>query len=148
MYGYSHAIVSTLLGSSVAWISSGAKHAGISRAFQQATLALGLYVGVNLILVAVALREGLLHLFNYNYYSVQLWLFYNLTLSGVLLWQMYRSMERAREVRGNERHPRSLFIYGVATKNRRSVRFLANWSICLYSVSVDVFAQVIIRKCC
>ena len=98
VYGYSHAIVSTLFGSSVAWISSGAKHAGISRAFRQATLALGVYVIVNAILVAIAVREGLLHLFNYNYYSVQLWLFYNLTLSGVLLWQMYRSMERVREL--------------------------------------------------
>jgi len=78
VYSYSHAIVITLFGGSVGWISSGAKHTGISSAFRQATVALGLYVVTNAILVGIALREGLLHLFNYNYYSVQTWLFYNL----------------------------------------------------------------------
>ncbi len=97
VYAYSHAIVSALLGSSVAWISSGAKHTGISSAFRQATFALGVYVVANAIFVAIALREGLIHIFNYNYYSAQLWLFYNLILSGIILWQMYRTMERVRE---------------------------------------------------
>lgn len=59
-------------------------------------MALGIYVAADTLLVGIAVRDGLLHLFNYNYYSVQLWLFYNLALSGVLLWQMYRTMERVR----------------------------------------------------
>ena len=86
----------TLFGSSVAWIASGAKHTGISSAFRQATLAVSIYILFYAALVELALRERLLHPLNYNYYSVQFWLFYNLILSGALLWQMYKTMEQVQ----------------------------------------------------
>ena len=95
-YSYSHAIFTAFLNSSVGWIPSNAKHVGVSAAFRQVTLAVSLYVLTYLALIALAIRTGMFHLFDYNYYSVQFWMFYNLGLSGALLWQLYRAMENAQ----------------------------------------------------
>jgi peptidoglycan hydrolase-like protein with peptidoglycan-binding domain len=45
--------------------------------------------------MAFAARKGMLHLFDYNYYTVEFWLFYNLLFASFLLWQMYKTIEDA-----------------------------------------------------
>jgi len=97
VYSYSHAIFSTLFGGPVAWIASGAKHTGVSAAFRQATLAVGAYVIAYVGLIAFAFRFGLIHLLDYDYYGVEFWLFYNVTLSSILLWVMYRTIEDIKQ---------------------------------------------------
>ena len=77
----------------VAWLPTNTKMVSTSLAFKQTTLAIGIYVTVYLALVAFALRNGLLQLFNYNYLPLEVWIFYNLIITGILLWTMYRTME-------------------------------------------------------
>ena len=96
MYSYSHAIFARLLKSTVGWIPTNAKYGGITAAFKQATLAVGVYVAAYLALTGLAVHNGMLHLFNYNYFFLQFWMFYNLTFAGMLLWWMYRAMETVR----------------------------------------------------
>ena len=95
-YSYSHAVFCAFLKSTVGWIPTNAKHIGVSKPFKQVTLAVSIYVLVYLSLVALTIRTGIFHLFNYNYYTVQFWLLYNIVLSGTLLWHLYRTMERAQ----------------------------------------------------
>lgn len=94
MYSNTHAIASILMSKTVDWIPTNAKHVSISSAFKEAAIGIALYVFVCLMLVALALRWDLLHLFNYHYLPVQFWIFYNLAFCVVVLWQMYRTMEK------------------------------------------------------
>ena len=92
-YAYSHAVFASVLKSTVAWLPTNTKMVSTSLAFKQTTLAIGIYVTVYLALAAFALRDGLLQLFNYNYFPLEFWIFYNLIITGILLWTMYRTME-------------------------------------------------------
>jgi len=58
--------------------------------------AVGLYLAIYLSLLIAASIGGFVHLFDYQYYSVQFWLFYNLILSIVLFGQMYRFYRTSR----------------------------------------------------
>src|SRR5262249_37568286 len=96
-YSSSHAMVTYFLGKSVGWVSTNAKHIGVSAPFKQATTAVAIYLFFYISLIAYAVRTGRLHIFDYNYYSVQFWIFWNLTFSVLLLYTFYRTMERAYE---------------------------------------------------
>ena len=96
-YASTHALVSVLRGGAVAWIPTNAKQTSVSRAFKQATAIASAYVFAFLILIAVALRFGMLELFDLQYYSVQFWVIWNLALSTILLWTFYRTMEKVEE---------------------------------------------------
>lgn len=97
VYSYSHAICMSLFRRTLGWIPTNTKYVGVSPAFRQATIAVTLYMLVYGALVVEAIQGGLLHLFNYNYYSIQFWIFYNFILSGALLWQMVRTIVQARQ---------------------------------------------------
>jgi cellulose synthase (UDP-forming) len=95
-YSYSHAVISAFLKSTVGWLPTNTKHAGVSIAFKQVTLAVYSYIFLYLVMVAIAFRMNFIHLLNYNYYSVQFWIIYNLSISSVVLWYFYQEMEGAR----------------------------------------------------
>ena len=98
-YSYSHAVFTALLRSSVGWVPTNAKHTGASLAYRQTVVAVCVYVLAYALLVAYGARTGMIHVFNYHYLSIQFWLFYNLILPWVLLWQMYRTMEQMQKSR-------------------------------------------------
>lgn len=99
LYAYSHACIGALLSQKIGWIPTNAKFIGMSsHAFRQATRVVGIYVLVYLLLIALAVRTGTFHVINYNYYSIQFWMFYNLVLSGVLLWHLYRTMDQGQKI--------------------------------------------------
>lgn len=91
LYSYSHAIITALFSSTIGWIPTNTKKIGISSAFRHTIFAVCAYVFAYIVLIAYAVRSGVLHPLNYNYYSIQFWIFYNLILSCVLLWQMYKA---------------------------------------------------------
>jgi cellulose synthase/poly-beta-1,6-N-acetylglucosamine synthase-like glycosyltransferase len=95
-YAYTHAVKTALLGKSVGWISTNAKHSSVSPAFRQTTRAVTAYVMLYLLLVLVALRTGDLHLFDYRYWSVQFWIFWNLLLSTILFVQFQKTIRSMR----------------------------------------------------
>jgi hypothetical protein len=91
---------------------------GISAAFRQATIAICIYISAYLLLTALAIRMNFIHLFDYNYYFLQFWIFYNLFFSGMLLWVMYRTMKeiRTRQVTNSkESSPSSLMVWELKT---------------------------------
>lgn len=95
-YSYSHGVATALLRNSVGWIPTNAKLTSVSTAYRQILKAVSLYVFVYFVLIAFALRYGLLHLLDVNYYSVQFWIFFNLTISCLLLYHLYRFMEHSQ----------------------------------------------------
>ena len=97
IYAYTHAVLSTLFGQSVGWIATGAKQSTVSKAFRNTVIIICIYIFVYIALIAFSSRGGLIHLFNYNYWSVQFWLFYNIALPGIILWQMYAAMARRQK---------------------------------------------------
>ena len=103
MYSYCHSIVAAFLNSSVGWVPTGAKQLNISAAFRQTILAVEVYVLIYMGLLAFAIRKGVVHLFDYNYYPVEFWLFYNLAFSVMVLWHMYRTIESAQLQKITER---------------------------------------------
>lgn len=92
LYAYVHAITTVIMGKSVGWIATNAKHTDVSPAFRQVLTIVYLYIFAYIALIGLAARKGVLHLAILNYYSVQFWLFYNLLLSGMVLASMYRFM--------------------------------------------------------
>ena len=99
-YAYTHAVtIVVLLRRSVGWIPANAKQALYSRAYVQATLTVAAYLLLNLDLVALASRLHLIHIFNYNYYSVQFWIFWDIAFTSVLLFQMFKIMKRMQQER-------------------------------------------------
>lgn len=95
-YAYCHAAATMILGGTVGWIPTNAKHAGVSAAFRQAIIGVSLYVLVNICLIALAVRYKVFHPLDYNYFSVQFWIFYNTGLATLVLWQMYQTMSKAQ----------------------------------------------------
>ncbi len=96
LYASTHALFGVFFGRSVGWVATGAKHTKVSPAFRQTMYAVGLYVVVYALLSGLAALAGLIHLFEFSYYSVQFWLFYNLTLSIILFTKMYKFCRAAR----------------------------------------------------
>jgi cellulose synthase (UDP-forming) len=84
-YAYSHAVLTAFLGKSVGWISTNVKHTSISPAFLQTITLVSTYVCMYLLFVLIGLRTGDIHLFNYRYWSIQFWIFYNFLLSIIIL---------------------------------------------------------------
>lgn len=96
-YAYAHAVKTALLGKSVRWVSTNARHSTVSAAFRQTRGWVRTYVVLYVLLIALGLRSGDIHLLNGDYWSVQFWILWNFTLSAILLWQMsatIRKMER------------------------------------------------------
>ena len=95
-YAYAHAVKTALLGKSVGWISTNAKHTSISPAFRQVSRTVSVYVALYFLLTILALRTGDLHLFDHRYLSIQFWIFWNLVLSFLLLWQLRKTIFQMR----------------------------------------------------
>jgi cellulose synthase (UDP-forming) len=94
IYSNLHAMGSIVFKKPVGWIPTNARHTRISSAFREATVIVGAYLFIYMIFLAIALRQHLVHLLDYNYYSVEFWIFYNGLLTAFLLWQLYRTLER------------------------------------------------------
>lgn len=95
-YAYGHAVITAFASKTVGWIPTNTKTATVSTTFKQATVAASIYVFVDFSLIALAVRTGMLHIFDFNYYSVQFWIFFNLVFSTILLWNLYAAMEQAQ----------------------------------------------------
>lgn len=93
-YSNTHALLSIVFDMTVEWLPTGAKHTRVSLAFLQTTRMVGLYVLVFALLTLLAVRTGDLRLLDYNFWSVQFWIFWNLVLSGTLLWQLCATIIR------------------------------------------------------
>ncbi|MBI2610557.1 glycosyltransferase [Candidatus Kaiserbacteria bacterium] len=94
IYSHGHALLTVCTGRSIGWISTNAKHKLISRAFRQTMFVMATYLLVYVLFIALAVRTGTWHLFDYDYYSVQFWILYNFILSGFLLWYFYKTMDQ------------------------------------------------------
>ncbi len=88
LYAYSHAVFTGLVGKNVGWIPTNARTKSVSSAFNQTTVFIGIYIFFYILCVAVAVKLDGLHLFDYNYYSLQFWIFWNLFFSSLLLHKM------------------------------------------------------------
>ena len=91
-YSNTHAVLSMIFNISVGWVATNSKHTAVSPAFRQTTRLVGLYVVTYASLTILAVWTGDLHLSVYRYWSLQFWIFWNLTLSVVLLWQLNKTM--------------------------------------------------------
>lgn len=80
-----HSVLSVLMGRTVSWIPTNAKHTTISPAFRQTIRIVKAYVATYLLLILLAFRTGDIHLLNINYLSIQFWIFWNLSVACVLL---------------------------------------------------------------
>ncbi|KKS98686.1 MAG: glycosyl transferase family 2 protein, cellulose synthase (UDP-forming) [Candidatus Gottesmanbacteria bacterium GW2011_GWA2_43_14] len=87
IYSSTHAIISVLMRKTVSWIPTNAKHKKVSHAFIQTTNLVGLYLFLYVTLILLAIRTGDLHLLNYDYFSIQFWIFWNILLTIVLFVQ-------------------------------------------------------------
>lgn len=66
-------------------MSTNAKHKSVSSAYQQTIRAVRLYVSVNAFLILIGLRTGDIRLFDWKYWSVQIWIAWNFGFSLMLL---------------------------------------------------------------
>lgn len=96
IYASTHAILSVLMGKTVSWIPTNSKHSKISTAFLQTNRIVMTYLSIYLILILLTIRTGDLHIFNHNYWSIQFWMFWNLGLTSILLWQFLREIKRMK----------------------------------------------------
>lgn len=83
-YAYSHAVFSAIFKKKVAWISTNAKHSSVSKAFRETTNIALFCFGLYIVFILIGFRTGDLHLFNYRYWSVQFWIFFNTLLAGLV----------------------------------------------------------------
>lgn len=115
LYAYSHAVFTGLIGKNVGWIPTNAKVKGVSTAFNQTTVFIGVYTFFYIVFVAIAVRLDGLHLFDYNYYSIQFWIFWNLFFSFLLLYKMLEVIFQA-EIRSLETNPTLAHKISVSAK--------------------------------
>ncbi len=88
-YAYTHAVATVVfLRKSVGWVPANVKYSAYSAAFAQGTFLVATYLFIYSAGVALAVRMGYLHIFEYRYYSVQFWIFWNIFFSSVVLWQL------------------------------------------------------------
>ncbi len=99
-YVNTHAILSVLFNISVGWVATGAKHTKISPAFRQTTAIVTAYIAFYTLLILLAVRTGDLHLFQFKYWSVQFWIFWNFALTLLLFLQLRRTI---RDMKKNVR---------------------------------------------
>lgn len=115
MYAYCHAIATAILGGTVGWIATGSKFAGVSSAYRQTITGLGICILAYIACIGLAVKAGAIHFLDYNYYSLEFWILFNLGLSCMLLWQMYQKMARSQ---------RELVTAGVLEKSS-----FQNWQL-------------------
>lgn len=92
-YTYTHSIISVMMRKTVDWISTNAKYSEVSPAFLQIIRIIVVYVSLYLFLIILAVRTGDIHFLNYNYWSIQFWIFWNLALSTIILWQFANTVK-------------------------------------------------------
>lgn len=90
-YAYSHAVFTGILGKTVNWVSTNAKHKTISMAYSQTTTFVKLYIAAYLVLILVGLRTGYLHVFDPGYWSFEFWIFWNLALTYMFLLNLLKT---------------------------------------------------------
>lgn len=115
LYAYSHAVFTTLLGRSVGWIPTNTKVKGVSSVFNQTTILVGIYIFIYLLFVAAALRMENLQFFNYDYYSIQFWILWNLFFSSLLLHKMLEVIFEA-EIRSMQKAPSLINKLAIGAK--------------------------------
>ena len=91
VYASSHSIISVFKGKSVGWISTNAEHKVVSSAFQQTIKFVRIYIILFFLLILLGFRSGDIHLFDYRYWSVQFWIFWNFSLSFILFRQLLKT---------------------------------------------------------
>ena len=84
-YASMHSVLPVLMGRTVGWIPTNAKHTTVSPVFRQTTRIVNIYVLTYLMLILLAFRTGDIHLLNVNYVSIQFWIFWNLVVACILL---------------------------------------------------------------
>lgn len=115
-YAYAHAVKTAVFRKSVGWVSTNAKHKTVSAAFSQTTTFVGIYVFCYFLLILLGFRTHTIHLFDHHYWSIQFWLFWNLMLSSILLWQLVATKNRMSNqlVRFNYLPVRHIALFSVA----------------------------------
>ncbi len=94
LYSYSHVFFSRLTRNAVGWVPTNAKKTSVSRAFRQTRIFVASYIILYSVLLLMAAQANMLHFFDYNYYSVQFWIFFNFLFTAFLFWQMVRVQNR------------------------------------------------------
>jgi uncharacterized membrane protein len=116
-YAYCHASVTVMLGKTVGWIPTNSKRIGLSSAFRETVAAVAVYVLCYVMLIVFAVRMKLFHFTNYNYLSIEFWILYNLGISCVLLWGLYKTLEGAqkRQLEEEKSNPKNLYRWHIRT---------------------------------
>lgn len=102
MYASTHSVITVLFGRTVEWISTNARHTAVSSAFVQTTRLVTVVVCAYVCAIVIGMRTGDLQLTNYHYWSVQFWIVWNLTLSGVVLWHFRRTIANMQAERAKK----------------------------------------------
>lgn len=87
-FAYTQAIWATLIGKSVTWISTHSKVGSISNAYVAVRRFVLIYVIVSFLLILIGFRTGDIHLFEYKYWSIQFWIFWNFYVADYVLYQL------------------------------------------------------------
>ncbi len=87
-YAYTHAVKTAILGKTVGWIPTNARHSTVSPAFREVTTWVGIYTAISLLFVASGIRGGFFHPIDTDYYTIQFWILFNFVLTAMLLVSM------------------------------------------------------------
>lgn len=120
-YAYSHAVIVSLFRGSVGWVSTNARHSSVSPAYRQTMVVVSTLLTIYFLLLLLGFRTGDIHLLDYRYWSVQFWIFWNVGLSGLLLYQMLRTANVLKN-NGSEHLDSTMGnIFGISLVSPRSI---------------------------
>jgi hypothetical protein len=85
LFTFTHAVFSAFKKKSVPWITTGAKTVKVSQTFQEVKKYVKRYVGISVLLIAIAGLSGLIHPLSIQSYSIYFWLIWNITLGTIFL---------------------------------------------------------------
>jgi len=77
-FSATHALINVLRNKASEWVTTGSKITKVSSAFKETRNLMIFYVAAYTSLIVMAVVTEKIHLFNWNYYSLQFWVFWNL----------------------------------------------------------------------
>jgi cellulose synthase (UDP-forming) len=94
---YSQAVIMGLINKTVRWQPTNTKRAGVSKAYRQLVLFNASYFLSYMILIGIALKRGLLNVFNINADSILFLIFYNVIANAFLLFHLYLVLDDSKQ---------------------------------------------------
>ncbi len=86
IYAYSHAVTASIFKRSVGWVSTNTRQRNLSKAYQQTLIFSSIYMIIFIYLILLGIKIGDIKIFNYKYWSLQLWIIYDFVLTVIFVW--------------------------------------------------------------